>query len=456
MLDFYKPMPHQRTFHAAESTRSELALLAGNRTGKTMCGGAAVAIHTTGRYPKWWTGRRFLGPTDWWVAGKSIEATRDVPQSMLLGKDLDEHLGTGMLPKTSIGKVTRKQIPDAADRVLVKHISGGWSRISFKSFDQDVTRWRGAKLHGLWFDEEPPAEIYSEGLARLTDLNGLAYLTLTPLEGMTKVVAYFYPEPTSPQRALIRAEIETCGLYSRSYVQRHIAKYPAHEREARSKGIPMLGSGPIFPVAESTIVVPPYEIPKSWGFLLAVDFGWEHPTSCVKVAYDRASDKMVVCGEYRQNEESIVVHAKAMRVLGGDRLPVVWPHDGWSHQGGKSDQTTADLYRHEGVRMWPTHATFADGGFGTDAAIQALLDRMRTGRFQVFATCPLWLEEFRMYHRKDGKIVKERDDLLSATMKAVMMLRVARPDEVSKRRPAPSIPEGRWDPFGQLGGKMWG
>jgi hypothetical protein len=36
-----------------------------------------------------------------------------------------------------------------------------------------------------------------------------------------------------------------------------------------------------------------------------------------------------------------------------------------------------------------------------------------------------WWDEFRLYHRKDGKVHKEHDDLLSATRYGVMMLRYA-------------------------------
>ncbi len=54
-----------------------------------------------------------------------------------------------------------------------------------------------------------------------------------------------------------------------------------------------------------------------------------------------------------------------------------------------------------------------------------MLDRMKTGRFRVAAHLADWWEEFRLYHRKDGQIVKEGDDLMAATRYAVMMLRHA-------------------------------
>jgi hypothetical protein len=49
-----------------------------------------------------------------------------------------------------------------------------------------------------------------------------------------------------------------------------------------------------------------------------------------------------------------------------------------------------------------------------------MLSRMEAGKFKVFAELNDWFEEFRLYHRKDGRVVKERDDLMSATRYAVI------------------------------------
>ena len=54
-----------------------------------------------------------------------------------------------------------------------------------------------------------------------------------------------------------------------------------------------------------------------------------------------------------------------------------------------------------------------------------MLTRMQSGRFKVFKHHNDWWEEFRLYHRKDGKVVKEGDDLMCATRYALMMLRFA-------------------------------
>ena len=62
-----------------------------------------------------------------------------------------------------------------------------------------------------------------------------------------------------------------------------------------------------------------------------------------------------------------------------------------------------------------------------DAGLISMLTRMETGRFKVFSTCRDWFEEKRMYHRKDGKVVRVKEDIMSATRYATQMLRFAAP-----------------------------
>jgi len=75
--------------------------------------------------------------------------------------------------------------------------------------------------------------------------------------------------------------------------------------------------------------------------------------------------------------------------------------------------------------LLPERATFDDGTHGVEAGVSEMLQMMQTGRWKVFSNCVEWIEEFRLYHRKDGKIVKERDDVLSASRYALMMKRFA-------------------------------
>jgi hypothetical protein len=203
-----------------------------------------------------------------------------------------------------------------------------------------------------------------------------------------------------------------------------IASYPSHERKARAMGIPILGSGRVFPVDEDDLKVRAFPIPEHWVHIGGLDFGWDHPTAAVKLAWDRDSDIIYVTNSYGQREQTPVIHAAAVKHW-GPNLAWAWPHDGLQHDKG-SGEALAAQYRAQGLQMLDERATFEDGGFGVEAGIAEMLERMQTARLKVFDHLEDWFGEFRLYHRKDGLIVKENDDRMAATRYALMMKRMAR------------------------------
>lgn len=403
--------------------------MAGNQLGKTWAGAFEAAMHATGRYPDWWRGRRWDRPIVAWAAGVTALSTRDNVQRLLLGRP-GSH-GTGTIPKDAlIEAVNARGIPDLADHIRVKHAAGGESLIYLKTYEQGREKWQGETLDWLWLDEEPPEDIYTEGLTRTNTTGGMVWLTFTPLKGMSEVVERFLLGKPSPDRAVTQMTISDAEHYSEAERARIIESYPEHEREARANGVPIMGSGRVFPIAESAIKCDPIEIPSHWVQLGAMDFGWDHPFAAVKLAWDRDADCIYVTAAYRQSQATPVIHAAAIKpwgVLRGQEqwLPWAWPHDGMQHDKG-SGQQLATQYRAQGLKMHNEHATHASGGYGVEAGIMDMIDRMKTGRFKVFSTLTDWFEEFRLFHRKDGIIVKERDDLMSATRVGCMMLRIGR------------------------------
>ena len=199
--------------------------------------------------------------------------------------------------------------------------------------------------------------------------------------------------------------------------------FPVHEREARMNGVPVLGSGQVFPVSEESITCAPFPLPAHWPRIVGLDFGWDHPAAAAWLAWDRDTDTLYLYDTFRVRETSVAMQAPLIAAR-GKWMPVAWPHDGLQHDKGSGEQL-ADQYRKLGVNMLPERATFEDGSNGVEAGISDLLVRMQTGRFKVFSTCGDWLEEFRLYHRKNGLIVKLRDDLQSAVRYGMMMLRFA-------------------------------
>jgi phage terminase large subunit-like protein len=197
-LASYKPYTKQRAFHDAGATHIERLFMAGNQLGKTVAGGFEWAMHLTGRYPDWWAGRTFGEPVRMWAAGVTGESTRDNPQRILVGlPEQEERWGTGAIPKECIKDCIRARgVPNALDAVVVRWGGGGDTQaqesvLSFKAYEKGREKWQGETLHGVWFDEEPPLDIYSEGKTRTQAKNGLVIVTFTPLQGMSDVVRLF-------------------------------------------------------------------------------------------------------------------------------------------------------------------------------------------------------------------------------------------------------------------------
>lgn len=419
----YRPYPKQKEFHEAGFHRERL-FMAGNQLGKTLGGAAECSMHLTGEYPDWWDGRRFDKPIILIAGSESAELTRDGVQRLLVGPpDREEDWGTGYIPQAAIMARTRRMgVSNALDTVTVRHATGGASTLYLKSYDQGRSKWQANTVDFVWFDEEPPEDVYFEGITRTNATKGAVMVTFTPLKGMSSVVARFLLEH-SPDRATITMTIDDAEHFTPEERKTIIDGYPAHEREARTKGIPTLGSGLIFPVLEEEIICQPVTIPAIWPQIIGADFGYDHPFGAARLAWDRDADIVYVTAVYRSRQTTPVIHAAAIKPW-GDWIPVAWPHDGLQHDKGSGDQL-AKLYRDQGLNMLQERATWPDGGNGVEAGLAEMLDRMLTGRWKVFSTCTEWLEERRLYHRKDGKIVKERDDVLSASRYALMMLREA-------------------------------
>lgn len=195
-LTEYRPYAKQRQFHAEGAIHRERLLMAGNQLGKTYCGAAEAAIHLTGNYPDWWEGRRWDRPVRAWGGSKTGEVTRDGVQRYLIGEPKNEgQWGTGMIPADNLLDWGRRQgVADALDNAIVKHASGGTSTIGFKSYDQGRQKWQSETLDFVWFDEEPPMDIYMEGLTRTNATGGMTFITFTPLLGMSDVVSMFLDE----------------------------------------------------------------------------------------------------------------------------------------------------------------------------------------------------------------------------------------------------------------------
>lgn len=179
----------------------EVNIMAANRVGKTLAGGYAAAVWATGQYPEWWTGRRYKGPVDMWVAGQTNETTRDILQTKLFGdvtmvgarKGLR---GNGIFPRETIINPPswKAGVTELVDTISIRHTSGGVSRIGVKSYQQGRLSFEGTEKDVIVLDEEMPEDIYDECLIRtMTRKGGLVLSMFTPLKGLSETAKRFVP-----------------------------------------------------------------------------------------------------------------------------------------------------------------------------------------------------------------------------------------------------------------------
>lgn len=197
---------HKHTaFFAAGAIHNERAIIASNRSGKTLAVCYELTCHLLGWYPDWWTGRRYARSIAVWAAGEDTKSVRESLQVTLLGPP--EAIGTGLIPYDNILDTTaRGGVPDALDSVVVQSRHGA-SRLVFKTYDQNRESFQAAKIDIMLFDEEPPIAIYSEGITRTMSTvpgepSGLVMCAFTPLKGLTGLVLAYMPGGERKEGAL--------------------------------------------------------------------------------------------------------------------------------------------------------------------------------------------------------------------------------------------------------------
>ena len=453
----YEPYPFQLEFHHKDGYKTpgvpaiQPAIIAANKIGKTWCAAAEVSFHTTGKYPDWWKGRRINGPNTGVVAGESNDTTRDVPQAELVGPPkIESEWGTAAIPKDFIGKITRKAgIPNAFDSVLVKHHDengefDGWSQINFRAYEQSQDKFMGFHVDWAWLDEEPPQDIFSQIIRATLVTKAPIMMTFTPESGASELVTSYLTEELPTGAALITATWDDAPHFNDpEFRAAALERIPRHQREMRSKGIPVMGSGLIFPIIDEDLIIDPFEIPPYWPRIGAMDWGQDHKAAFVLVAFDREQDMEYVYAAQAKEGHTISTFSSMIKLmLGPNRwIPIVWPHD-VNKRDPTSGKTLQSSFVAEGLNM--LNRPFSNppgpgqkehtGGNSLEAGLIKMEDRMELGQYKVFSTCQQWFKEKGVYHRKDGKVVDRNDDIMSASRYASQSKRFAQTAPVNRRQ----------------------
>ena len=400
-------------FFGAGAVRKERLFMAANRVGKSEAGAYEATLHLTGLYPDWWKGKRFNHPTEGWACGTNSRTTFEIVQAKLLGT---VHREGGMIPGDLVVERTalRGGASGAVDTVWVKHVSGRYSSVSFKSYEAGRKSFEGAAKNWIWCDEEPPEDCYTEMLFRLLTTKGCMWTTFTPLQGMSDVVKMFLEPVNEAARAVkwyVQAGWKDVPHLDEEAKKEILAGTLPYQIKARTLGEPSLGQGAIYPIPEEEVLVDPFVIPDYWRRCSALDVGWNR-TACLWMAEDPGSGQLILYDEHYQGMGEPPSHAEAIKARGA-WIPCVMDPAGLGSSQIDGRQLI-EIYRQLGLNI-------SEAMNAVEAGITDCWQLLVGGRLKAFRSLQNWRREFSRYHRDDkGKVVKRDDHLMDCMRYAVM------------------------------------
>ena len=285
----------QLAFH--RSQKRNRWVFGGNRSGKSECGAVEVVWMARGIHPF----RQNRKNTEGWVVSPSTRVQKDVAQKKILDY-LDPEWIDDIIMLT--GK-SQAPLYGVIEKIVVKNVFGGKSVIGFKSHEEGREKFQGASLDYVWFDEEPPEDIYSECVMRVVDKKGDVFATMTPLKGRTFVYDKIYLNSANdPELFTIFMQWSDNPYIDAAEVERMTAFMPTEELEARKFGHFIINNeGLVYKNFSPEVhIVEPFPIPPEWQDKLSIDPGLTNPFSCHWYAVDGDGNVFVVAEHYKAGE----------------------------------------------------------------------------------------------------------------------------------------------------------
>lgn len=404
----------------------------GNRSGKTECGAAEAVWLLRGNHPYRGNKADVVG----WSVSLSLSVQREVAQKKLLQYlNKDWIVDVGMV-KGSIGDPAGGII----DYITVKNVFGGISRLFFKSCEMGRDKFQGASVDFVWFDEEPPLDIYEECRMRVLDTRGDIFGTMTPLLGLTFAYEQIYLNSVcDPETWHIFMEWADNPYLDKAEVARLDGILSESEREARRFGHFSSNSGLVYSeFSENLHVIKPFEIPDFWQDNLSIDPGLNNPLSCHWYAVDGDGTVYVVAEHYEAGKD-ITYHCEHIkricdaigwhRGIGGKINALI--DSAASQKTLAYSKSVAELFFENGIAV---NTKVNKDLFGGVARVKSfLLGSGGVPRIYIFDTCPNLIREIKGYWWGADDVPKKRDDHSLDELRYYIMSRPrAHEDETKK------------------------
>ena len=420
----YKKHRKQIAFHKCK--KRNRWVFGGNRSGKTECGAAECVYMARGIHPY----RKNKPNTAGWVVSVSAQVQRDVAQKKILAYLRRDWIDDIVMQSG------RKDCPESGiiDFIRVKNVFGGISVIGFKSCDQGREKFQGASLDYVWFDEEPPEEIYDECRMRVFDRRGDIFGTMTPLKGLTFVYERIYLNKFADNEVwyefmewadnpyLSKKEIAALGssMDESAAQQRRYGKFAA------------AGAGLVYPEFDERVhVIEPFDVPKEWQDNISIDPGLNNPLSAHWYAAD-FDDNVYVIYEHFAAGKDVDFHAAAIREI-CDKLG--WKRDFRGRVCALIDsaakqrtlsgvKSVCELFYERGILANPDVNKDLFSGI---AQVKSYLRRDNgLPNVYIFSNCVNLIREMKKYFWGTGDVPRKEDDHALDEMRYYLMSRPKR------------------------------
>ena len=300
---------HKKQLEFHKCKKKNRWVFGGNRTGKTECGAVETIWLSLGIHPY----RENRKSTECWVVSLSTRVQKEVSQAKILK----------YLPKSSIVDIImtqgKKQFPETGiiECIIVKNVFGNNSKIWFKSCEEGREKFQGTSLDFVWFDEEPPEDIYRECKMRVIDKCGEIFGTMTPLKGLTFIYDEIYiNEKQDDEVFCIFISWEDNPFLNKNEIEKLSKTMAKDELETRKYGrFSARDLGLVYPEFDENInVIEPFVFPKEWQYGISIDPGLSNPLSCHFYARDY-DDNIYVVAEHFAENKTIEYHASEIKKI---------------------------------------------------------------------------------------------------------------------------------------------
>ena len=425
---------HKKQMEFHRCPKKNRWVFGGNRTGKTECGAVEVVFLARGIHPF----KQNKNSVEGWVVSLSSQVQRDVAQKKILS-----YLNPDWIEDV-VMQSGRKDYPanGIIDYILIKNVFGGVSKIGFKSCDQGREKFQGASLDFVWFDEEPPKDVYLECKMRVLDKCGEIFGTMTPLKGLNWVYDEIFMNCfNDPQVWYIQMDWEDNPYLSAEEIKLFECSLSAEDLEARKYGRFVGSGGLVYKEFDERVnVIEPFNVPEDWFDNISIDPGLNNPLSAHWYAVDYDNNVYVIA-EHFESGKNIEYHANKIKEICAE---LNWPKNfngrynslidsAASQRTLSSPKSVCDLFLEQGIQVNPN--VNKDMFSGISKVKYYLKDALGVSRLFIFKTCTNLIRELKGYFwGQDDRPTKKDDHCLDELRYYIMSKQEKTPKKPEKTR----------------------